>query len=83
MTPFDWIIVKPPPLPGTGTEAAMLNSLHNLLSVTVVLLLLVPLTDLAMQVLPPVVGALPPLLVGLALIAFLGQVTAAVLRRRR
>lgn len=61
----------------------MLNSLHNLLSVTVVLLLLVPLTDLAMQVLPPVVGALPPLLVGLALIAFLGQVTAAVLRRRR
>ncbi|MEE3623871.1 hypothetical protein UCD39_07685 [Nitrospirillum sp. BR 11752] len=58
-----------------------MNALHKLLSVTVVLLLLVPLTDLAMQVLPPVVGALPPLLAGLVFVAFLGQAAAAVIRR--
>ncbi|WP_044560064.1 hypothetical protein [Azospirillum sp. B4] len=60
-----------------------MNALNNLLSVTVVLLLLVPLTDLAMQLLPPVIGALPPLLVGLVFFAFLGQVMAAAIRRAR
>ncbi|MEC4594257.1 MULTISPECIES: hypothetical protein [Nitrospirillum] len=61
----------------------MLNALRNLLSITVVLLLLVPLTDLAMQVLPPVIGALPPLLVGLVFLAFVGQVLAAAVRHAR
>ncbi|ASG22676.1 hypothetical protein [Nitrospirillum viridazoti] len=61
----------------------MLNALRNLLSVTVVLLLLVPLTDLAMQVLPPVIGALPPLLVGLVFLAFMGQVLVAAVRHAR
>ncbi|TWB23324.1 hypothetical protein FBZ89_10277 [Nitrospirillum amazonense] len=61
----------------------MLNALRNLLSVTVVLLLLVPLTDLTMQVLPPVIGALPPLLVGLVFLAFMGQVLVATVRHAR
>ncbi|MDG3443928.1 hypothetical protein [Nitrospirillum amazonense] len=61
----------------------MLNALRNLLSITVVLLLLVPLTDLAMQVLPPVIGALPPLLVGLVFLAFMGQVLVAAVRHAR
>ncbi|MBB6254623.1 hypothetical protein [Nitrospirillum iridis] len=64
-------------------EAVLFNTLNNLLSVTVVLLLLVPLADLAMQLLPPVVGALPPLLVGLVLLAFLGQALAGTIRHIR
>ncbi|MEA1652489.1 hypothetical protein UAJ10_26200 [Nitrospirillum sp. BR 11164] len=64
-------------------RSPVLNALRNLLSITVVLLLLVPLTDLAMQVLPPVIGALPPLLVGLVFLAFMGQVLAAAIRHAR